>query len=404
MKLMFKFLLLLLCFAIHQSCTAQKAKQRGEVTSLKSIVVGAERVGEYLPLIQNKKVGMMVNHTSLIGNTHLVDSLLRLGIDVKVIFAPEHGFRGAADAGAHIKDGKDSATSLPIVSLYGNKLKPTREDLKDVEVVMFDIQDVGVRFYTYISSMHYLMEACAEYNLPLIVLDRPNPNIHRVDGPVLKKEFKSFVGMHPIPVLHGLTVGELARMIIGEQWLAEDAELKLTVVPCESYTRLSRYSPPVKPSPNLPNDRAIYLYPSLCFFEGTDISVARGTDFPFQAIGAPGIAKAPFVFTPMPVSGAKNPPHKNVECKGFDLRKPSKDFGEEDDRLNLQYLFKMYALFKDKQNFFLKNGFFNKLAGNRDLMLQIQTELSEEEIRNSWTRALENYKQRRKAYLIYPEM
>ena len=380
---------------------AKKPNTSAKPATYVGIVTGAERTAQYFPLLKNKRVALMVNHTSLINKTHIVDSLLSLGIEVKVIFAPEHGFRGTADAGDHINDGKDPKTKLPIVSLYGAKLKPSKEDLQDVDVVIFDIQDVGARFYTYISSMHYLMIACAENKLPMIVLDRPNPNIYRIDGPVMQTKFQSFVGMHPIPVLHGLTVGELAKMIVGEKWLGENIAPELTVITCENYTRTSRYSLPVKPSPNLPNDRAVYLYPSICFFEGTDISVARGTDFPFQAIGSPQVAKAPFVFTPKPTQGAMNPPHKDVECKGYDLRNESKDFGVETDKLNLQYLFKMYALHKDQQNFFLKTGSFNKLAGNSELKLQIETELSEEDIRKTWQKDIDAFIEKRKPYLIY---
>jgi uncharacterized protein YbbC (DUF1343 family) len=392
------------------SCNAPAQGQQKQVKKQKTtekpaayvgILTGAERTSEYLPLIKNKRVALMVNHTSLIHKTHIVDSLLSLGIQVKTIFAPEHGFRGTADAGDHVKDGKDPKTNLPIVSLYGDKLKPSKEDLKDVEVVIFDIQDVGARFYTYISSMHYLMIACAENKIPMIVLDRPNPNIYRIDGPVLKPKFQSFVGMHPIPVLHGLTVGELAKMIVGEKWLGENIVPELTVIACENYTRTTRYSLPVKPSPNLPNDRAVYLYPSICFFEGTDISVARGTDFPFQAIGSPKITKASFSFTPKATDGAKNPPHKDVECRGYDLRNESNEFGAETDKLNLQYLFRMYAQHKDQQNFFLKTGFFNKLAGNSDLKLQIETELSEADIRKTWQKDMDVYLEKRKPYLIY---
>ncbi len=397
------FFLIISCNAPAQGQHKQEKKQKAiaKPSAYTGLLTGAERTNEYLPLVKDKRVALMVNHTSLINKTHIVDSLLSTGVQVKTIFAPEHGFRGTADAGDHVKDGKDPQTNLPIISLYGDKLKPSKEDLKDVEVVIFDIQDVGARFYTYISSMHYLMLACAENKIPVIILDRPNPNIYRVDGPVLKTKFQSFVGMHPIPVLHGLTVGELAKMIAGEKWLGENITPKLTVIPCENYSRTTRYSLPVKPSPNLPNDRAVYLYPSICFFEGTDISVARGTDFPFQAIGSPNVTKVPFAFTPKPTDGAKNPPHKNVECKGYDLRKETNEFGAETDKLNLQYLFKMYAQHKDQQNFFLKNNFFNKLAGNSELKLQIETELSEEAIRKTWQKDIDTFLEKRKPYLIY---
>ena len=401
-------ILLMTLWCVLHACQApaqSKGKPQKETKStektFKSVVTGAEQMDAYLPKLNGKQVALMVNHTSVINQTHLVDSLIAVGVKVKMIFAPEHGFRGTADAGDHIENGKDPKTGLPIISLYGDKLKPSAEDLKGVDIVMFDIQDVGVRFYTYISSMHYLMEACAENHLPLIILDRPNPNIHRIDGPVLRKPFQSFVGMHPIPILHGLTVGELAQMIVGQKWLSENLSPELEVIACKNYTRNTRYSLPIKPSPNLPNDRAVYLYPSICLFEGTDISVARGTDFPFQAIGSPNLKSGPFEFTPKSVPGAKNPPHLGNVCKGYDLRMEISEFGKEDDGLNLQYLFKMYSLHKNPNEFFLKNNFFNKLAGNSTLKTQIETELSEQAIRASWSRELENYKLMRKPYLLY---
>ncbi len=397
------FFLVVSCNTPAQSQHKQEKKQKptAKPAAYVGILTGAERTELYFPLLKEKRVALMVNHTSFIQKTHLVDSLLSVGIAVQTIFAPEHGFRGTADAGDHITNGKDHKTQLPIVSLYGTKLKPSKEDLQNVDVVIFDIQDVGARFYTYISSMHYLMLACAENNIPIIVLDRPNPNIYRIDGPVLKSKFQSFVGMHPIPVLHGLTVGELAKMIIGEKWLGSDSAPNLTVVPCQNYTRTSHYSLPIKPSPNLPNDRAVYLYPSICFFEGTEVSVARGTEFPFQAIGAPLISKYAFAFTPKSTPGAANPPHKNIECHGYDLRNETNEFGAETDKLNLQYLFKMYARYKDPKNFFLKSGFFNKLAGNSDLKLQIETELSETDIRKTWQKDIDEYMEKRTPYLIY---
>jgi uncharacterized protein YbbC (DUF1343 family) len=362
-----------------------------------SIGVGAGQMARYLPLLKGKRVALTVNHTSLVGSTHLADTLLALGVDVKRIFAPEHGFRGQADAGAKISDGRDPQTKLPIVSLYGKNYKPTPEQLKDVDVVVFDIQDVGVRFYTYISTMHYVQEACAEQGKTLVVLDRPNPNGWYVDGPVFGLDSTSFVGMHPIPVVHGLTVGELAQMINGEGWLKGKKKCNLVVVPCQGYTHQSRYSLPVRPSPNLPNDRAVLLYASLCLFEGTVVSVGRGTDSPFQLIGYPGYPKQDFGFTPDSTSGAANPPHKGKRCHGTDFR--HSDAWQH--RFSLQPLIEYYTTASDKAKFF--NPFFTKLAGNRDLRRQVEQGLSEEAIRATWQPALARYRALRKKYLLYPD-
>ncbi|MCJ8164910.1 DUF1343 domain-containing protein [Pontibacter sp. E15-1] len=362
----------------------------------KPLQTGAEQVELYLPQLKGKRVGLIVNQTSVVGQTHLVDTLLSRGVDVVTIFAPEHGFRGEADAGAHVKDAKDIRTGLPIVSLYGKNKKPSAEQLKNLDVLVFDIQDVGVRFYTYISTMHYVMEAAAENKKPILVLDRPNPNGHYVDGPVLEKAHQSFVGMHPIPIVHGLTVGELAEMINGEKWLEGQRQADLTVVPVANYTHNTAYILPVKPSPNLPNAQAITLYPSLCLFEGTNVSVGRGTPTPFQVIGSPYYTDKGYSFTPESTPGATNPPYKGQVCYGMNLTAPAKA-----QPFTLAYLLKMYKQSTEQDKFF--NSFFEKLAGTAQLREQIKAGKSEAEIRASWEPALSDYKNLRKQYLLYPE-
>jgi uncharacterized protein YbbC (DUF1343 family) len=360
-----------------------------------NIKTGAENYAVYLPLLANKKVGIVTNPTGILENKkHLVDFLLEKQINLLKIYAPEHGFRGTADAGEMIKDGKDSKTNLPIISLYGNNKKPKPEQLADIDVMIFDIQDVGARFYTYISTLHYVMEACAENNIELLVFDRPNPNGTIVDGPVLEMEHKSFVGMHPIPVLHGMTIGEYAKMINGEKWLANEIQCKLKVIPCTIYKREMIYSLPVKPSPNLPNDQAINLYASLCFFEGTNVSVGRGTEKQFQIYGSPFLTNFNFSFTPISNFGAKEPMHKDVLCIGEDLTKIKKV-----TRLELKWLLNAYADTSDKTVFF--NDFFTKLAGTKKLQEQIVNGVSEKEIRKSWEADLNAFKEMRKHYLIY---
>jgi uncharacterized protein YbbC (DUF1343 family) len=316
-------------------------------------------------------------------------------IDLKKIFAPEHGFRGTADAGELIKDGKDTKTGLPIISLYGDNKKPKVEQLAGIDVLVFDLQDVGARFYTYISSLHYIMEACAENNIELIVLDRPNPNGNIVDGPLLEKEFTSFVGMHPIPTLHGMTIGEYAKMINGEKWLKNGIQCNLKIVSCLNYSRDMSYSLPVKPSPNLPNDQAINLYASICLFEGTNVSSGRGTEKQFQIYGSPYLPKSGFSFTPVPNFGAKDPMHKNLLCYGEDLSALPKV-----TQLELKWLIKSYNTTSDKSKFF--NSFFTKLAGTKKLQQQIETGVSEKDIRKSWEKDLNDFKLMRKKYLIYP--
>ncbi len=361
------------------------------------IITGAQQIDQLLPLIKDKAVALMVNQTSVIGQTHLVDSLLRLKINIKKILAVEHGFRGKADAGENVSDSIDAATGLPVASIYGDKIskmKPTREHLADVDVVLFDIQDVGVRFFTYISSLQYLMETCAENDKKLIVLDRPNPNGAYVDGPVLLPELKSFVGMNPIPILHGMTVGEMAQMINGEGWLAGGKKCDLQILAMKNYDHKKKYSLLIKPSPNLPNDHSIALYPSTCLLEGTVISVGRGTKTPFEILGNPSLKNQPFQFKPEGINGmAKNPPYENKTCYGIDLR------NESVDGLSLAPLIKMYRDYPDKEKFF--TSYFDKLAGNRILKEQIKKGMSEDEIKDSWRKELNQYKTVRKKYLLY---
>jgi len=373
-----------------------------------AIIVGANQTQQYLALLKGKNVGVIANQTSVIfkqkdirkktlekrAYTHLVDSLLSLNINIKKVFAPEHGFRGKADAGEHIKNGKDTKTGVDIISIYGKNKKPFPEQLADIDMMVFDIQDVGARFYTYISSLHYVMEACAEQNIPLLILDRPNPNGHYIDGPILEPQHKSFIGMHPIPVVHGMTIAEYAQMINGEKWLKNGVQCDITIVKCKNYNKTKSYDLPIKPSPNLPNAKAINLYPSLCFFEGTPISIGRGTDMQFQVYGAPFIAKTNFNFTPKPNEGAKHPKHQGKICYGEDLRNTPKL-----NSIHLEWLIKTYENAPEKATFFTK--FFTKLAGTKQLQQQIEKGLSESEIRNSWQKGLADYEVMRKQYLLY---
>ena len=366
-----------------------------------SLQVGAAQMESYLPMLKNKSVALLVNQTSMVGKTHLVDTLLKQNINVQKIFAPEHGFRGNADAGEHVKDGKDAKTGIPLVSLYGKNRKPSPAYLEGIDVVVFDVQDVGVRFYTYISTLSYVMEACAENNIDFMVLDRPNPNGHYVDGPVLKKGFESFIGLHHVPVVHGMTVGEYAKMVNGEGWLKNKIKCKLIVIPCKHYTHQTFYELPIKPSPNLPNIRSVYLYPSLGFFEGTQVSVGRGTTKQFQIYGHPDFTKGDFTFIPQSRVGAKHPKHEGKTCHGFDLTKLSLDEFRTEGRINLNYLIHFYKNFEDKKSFFLKNKFFDKLAGNSTLRWQIINGKSEATIRKSWQKDLDLFKKKRAKYLLY---
>ena len=356
------------------------------------LVLGAERTNIYLPLLKNKKIAVVGNQSSMISNTHLVDSLLSLKINVVKVFSPEHGFRGKADAGAKIEDETDEKTGLPIISLYGKNKKPTVEQLKGIELLLFDIQDVGARFYTYISTLHYVMEAAAENNIKVIVLDRPNPNGHYIDGPIREKGFESFVGMHPIPIVHAMTIGEYAQMINGEKWIARQCDL--TVIEMENYTHDMSYDLTIKPSPNLPNSRAINLYPSLCLFEGTNVSLGRGTEYPFQHFGAPYL-KSNYSFTPKSGEGSKSPPHENKKCYGTDLRFQD-NYLEE---INLNWLIESYNNCPEKEKFF--NSFFDKLAGTDKLRSQIIEGKTAKEIKESWQENLNEFKKIRNKYLLY---
>lgn len=363
------------------------------------ILTGAEQPERYLPLLAGKKVGLLVNQTSRVGEQHLVDFLLQQQVQVVGIFAPEHGFRGDADAGAKIDDSRDTRTGLPIWSMYGASKKPDLSLLQQLDVVIFDIQDVGVRYYTYISSMHYMMEAAAAAGVAMLVLDRPNPNGAYLDGPVLELKFQSFVGMHPIPLLHGMTVGELAQMIKGEAWIANADKLQLTVIPNANYQRELPYELPIPPSPNLPNSQAIKLYPSLGFFEATPMSVGRGTPFPFQVLGYDQFATDEFSFMPVSTPGAAlNPPLKDKQLYGEDLRQVATD------GLTLAYLMRWQQLFASHAKvLFTAPDFMDKLAGTDKLRLQIERGDSEQQIRDSWQGALQRFKQQRQPYLLYPE-
>ncbi len=361
-----------------------------------ALVVGAEQLDAYLPKLAGKRVGLVVNHTAMVGTTHLTDTLLSRGVVIKKVFAPEHGFRGAAADGETVKDGVDSKTGLPITSLYGSNRKPTTEQLSDVDVLIFDIQDVGVRFYTFISTMHYVMEAAAEQGKKMFVFDRPNPNGSYIDGPILDPAVKSFVGMHPIPTVHGLTVGELAKMINGEGWLANGVKCDLEVIEMKNWKHTDSYSLPLRPSPNLPNDQSIKLYPTLGLFEGTQISVGRGTQTPFLVLGNPEFTDMKFQFTPEDIPGmANNPPHKGKVCYGLDLRNV-----KVENKIDLHYILDFYKKYSQKDKFFISS--FNRLAGTPVLQQQIKDGLTEEQIKATWKEGLEKYAGMRKKYLLYP--
>jgi uncharacterized protein YbbC (DUF1343 family) len=402
-----KFLLTISCIILLMSCSAQKENQQSSVPE-KKILAAAERIPVYLPLIKGRKVGIFANQTSMVGNTHLVDTLRKLGIDIRVIFGPEHGFRGTADAGEKVGNYIDQKTGIPVVSLYGSKRRPSAEDVKNADILIFDIQDVGVRFYTFISSLEEFMEAAFELSKPLMILDRPNPNGHYVDGPVLDKKYKSFVGMQPVPIVYGMTIAEYAFMIAGEKWLSEKANARYAyyktaqnsadtpfhfqVIKCASYNHKSKYVLPVKPSPNLPNIQSIYLYPSTCFFEGTVLSEGRGTNKQFQVFGHPSLPKNLYSFTPNPNEGAKSSKLYGQVCYGWDLSgTPQEVFIKAGNKVQLKWLIEAYKLFPQKDSFFIlpKSGsmelsFFNKLAGNNDLWQQVKAGKSEAEIRKKY--------------------
>lgn len=371
-------------------------------TSGEEMKLGCERTSTYIAALRGKRVGVVAHAGSVFPNgTHLVDSLLALKIEVVKIFGPEHGFRGEAGAGDVVEDGKDSKTGLPIISLYGKNKKPTKEQLKGLDVVLLDLQDVGTRFYTYISTMSYVLEACAEANILLVILDRPNPNGHFVDGPILEPAFKSFVGLHPVPVVHGLTIGEYARMAVGEGWITSSQPIRLEVVACLNYSRTEPFTPIVKPSPNLPNRLAVILYPSLCFFEGTTMSVGRGTDLPFQCIGAPWLPKTDFQFVPKSRKEAPDPKYKDVICNGFDLRQFATLYMEGHDQLYLYWLVEAYNACPEKDKFF--TPYFNTLAGTDKLRKQIESGESVESIQASWKPNIEEFRRKRRPYLLYPD-
>ena len=369
------------------------------------IKVGAESISEYLPMLKNKRVAIVGNQTSVIGSTFLVDTLLSLGIDVTLLFAPEHGFRGNHDAGEKVKHSQDSKTGLQIFSLHGKTHKPTKESLENVDVILFDVQDVGVRFYTYISTLHYVMEAAAENNKAVIVLDRPNPNAHYIDGPVLDTNFKSFIGMHPVPVVYGMTIGEYGEMINGEYWLKDSLQADLTVIKLKNWTHDKEYVLPIPPSPNLPNQLSIYLYPSLCFFEGTEVSVGRGTDYPFQVWGHPN-AQCDSIkrisFTPVSMPGkSKHPKHENELCKGIDFRKYSTDSVRKNWKLEILPMQEAQSCIQPEKKFFSRTAFFNLLAGNKQLLQQLEEHKTEKQIRSSWEPQINNFKLIRVKYLLY---
>ena len=381
-------------------------------SSKHEISVGANQLEIYLPKLKNKSIGIVANQTSVIFKkntitsvdnynqkklyTHLVDSLINRGVNIKKVFSPEHGYRGASDAGEYVSDNFDKKTGLPIVSLYGKNRIPNPETLKGLDIIIFDIQDIGTRFYTFISTLHYMMEACANLNIPMILLDRPNPNISYVDGPVLDMKYKSFVGMHPVPIVHGMTIGEFAKMINGEGWLEGKLKCDLTVVPVMNYSRKTAYSLPIKPSPNLPNDKAINLYPSLCLFEGTNVSIGRGTEMQFQIFGSPYLNTKNYKYKFIPISnfGAKNPKFKNKMCYGKNLEN-----NKHLNKVNLSWIINAYENTSDKSMFF--NSFFTKLAGQRKLQHQIENGYSISEIKSSWEEKLILFKKNRLKYLIY---
>ncbi len=370
------------------------------VFSQQQLKVGAECTEDYVHKLNGKNVAIVANQTSVIGNTHLVDSLLSLNISIKRIFSPEHGFRGNSDAGEHVKNGLDVKTNLPITSLYGDYKKPTSTDLHGIDIVVFDIQDVGARFYTYISTMHYVMEACAENNISFMVLDRPNPNGFYVDGPILEKEFESFVGMHPVPIVHGMTIAEYALMINGEGWLKGGLRCDLQYVMCDGYDHAVKYELPIAPSPNLPTMQSVYLYPSLCLYEGTNFSCGRGTDFPFEAIGSPYYSDTTFSFVPRSIDGAsKNPPFMGKRCYGIDLRKfnTSKIY----EGLLVEILVESYEKFNGDVNFF--KPFFLKLCGTKNIQNLLKNNAKSEEIRASWADDVIIFKEKRKKYLLYKD-
>jgi len=410
----FRILFISVFFLQHFISCAQKKPLGHSVSGQSKIVPAAERLDLYLPMLINKRVAIFANNTSMVGSTHLVDTLLKKGVQIKKIFAPEHGFRGTADAGERVGNTKDPGTGIDIISLYGKKRKPSKADLEDVDLIVFDIQDVGARFFTYISSLEELSESAVEFGKPLIVLDRPNPNGFYVDGPVLKTAYRSFVGSQQIPVVYGMTIGEYISMYFGEKWMDSTIQNKkpsagtsfsLKIIPCDGYTHKSRYLLPFKPSPNLPDMASVYLYPSTCFFEGTALSEGRGTDRPFQVFGHPSLPDSLYTFTVRSLPGAKSPKLLDSTCHGWDLGGPVDSvLAKVDGRIQLKWLITAYDLFPRKGSFFINKGAnFNRLAGTEELKAQIISGDSEESIRGSWQPALKKFKDIRKKYLLYPD-
>ena len=393
---------LFLAFFVFSATTAnaQNNHQR-EIVDAEESIVGASRLDLYLPLLKDKNVAVVANQTSIFNNTHIIDTLITKSIKLKKIFTPEHGFRGSADEGAFVNNSIDDKTKLPIISLYGNNKKPSSEQLQNIDIILFDLQDVGTRFYTYISTMTYVMEAAAENNIPIIVLDRPNPNGFYIDGPVLEKENTSFVGLHQVPVVYGLTIGEYAQMVNGEYWMKDSLQCDLTVIPLGNYNRNNIYTLPIKPSPNLPNWESVYLYPSLCFFEGTIISVGRGTESPFQVYGHPDI-QSDYSFIPQQSEGRKAPMLCDKECFGENLKQYALEYKSNNDQLNLSWIINAYNQLKNNDKFF--NNFFVKLSGTKILEEQIKNGLSEKCIRDSWKDDLDKYKKIRSKYLLYKDI
>lgn len=405
-------LIILLISIVFTSCTQSRRVQKSPpvATPVKSeqaeaqifkpsIKPAAERTRHYFDKLEGKRIGIVANQTSVIGEIHLVDSLLSAGINIIKVFSPEHGFRGQAEAGEHVNDNIDARTGLPIISLYGDHRKPTSADLDSIELLLFDLQDVGARFYTYISTLTLVMEACSENSLPLLVLDRPNPNGFYIDGPILEPTYSSFVGMHPVPIVHGMTMAEYASMVNGEGWLRSSQACDLSWIEMSGYSHRKHYYLPVKPSPNLPDMESVYLYPSLCLFEGTIVSVGRGTDFPFSIIGYPGFTEGDYAFIPESRAGASlNPLYKGIECSGFNLRNEIPEV-LKNPGISLQWLIQMYKSYPQKDQFF--TSFFNKLAGNSTLQQQIRSGLSEDEIKASWQQGLEDFQKIREKYLLY---
>ena len=404
--------------ALNFNVIAQSPNHQITKSSNHQIITGAERMEVYLPMLKGKAVAVFANQTSIVKNSHLVDTLIKCGINVVKIFGPEHGFRGTADAGEHVDNAADKKTGISVISLYGDHKKPTAEDFKGIDVLVFDIQDVGVRFYTFISSLEYFLEAALENHKPLLILDRPNPNGFYVDGPVLDKKFKSFIGMQSIPIVYGMTMGEYALMLAGEKWLSPkanainiynvstqpttDTPFHVQIIKCKNYNHNSKYILPVNPSPNLREMQSIYLYPSTCFFEGTVLSEGRGTDKPFQIFGHPSLPNTLFAFTPQPNAGAKSSKCFYQQCYGWNESGTTEEVLKKlNNKIQLTYVLQAYKLFPGKDSFFLKNNFFNKLAGNDVLMKQIKEGKTEAEIRKSWEPGLINFKKIRKKYLLY---